>query len=339
MGGATGQNFWQNPMLQFGMGMLGGNQGITGDAAFRNALRGGMGGVLRGQGMAANIARQRQQTELLQLQHMQAQRQMEQSRQLAAAAPQLSAAMMSGDPEVQRQAYAGIASMSPQMLPKMMAAQFGREPTRESAFAEKLRLAGVDPDTPEGQAFVENYLKKPGISITQPPKPPTGYWYKDPSDPTQGIERMKGFKESPEQAGKRAALSVGRDQAMVVKDALITADAQGKPIVDRDLILSMQTNIPWSEGRQRRQELQDSLQAKLRAETGAAATPSELKDILDRYLPSMLDSDGSVVSKMNRLTEFFDRTLEETDPALFNRLRSRAKQTIPSDKPPWELNQ
>jgi hypothetical protein len=65
--------------------------------------------------------------------------------------------LTSGDPERIRKAAIMAA-------PKAFAkTQF--EKPEESAFAEKLRLAGIDPDTPEGQAYVQKMLTKPMTQV------------------------------------------------------------------------------------------------------------------------------------------------------------------------------
>lgn len=43
------QGILSNPLLMMGLGMLGGNQGVTKGAAFSNAMRGGLGGAVAGQ--------------------------------------------------------------------------------------------------------------------------------------------------------------------------------------------------------------------------------------------------------------------------------------------------
>ena len=49
-------------------------------------------------------------------------------------------------------------------MESLLARAFG-QPRAPSAFAEKLSLAGVDPNTPEGQAFVRDLLTKPESSV------------------------------------------------------------------------------------------------------------------------------------------------------------------------------
>ena len=129
MAGTAGQQWWANPYLQAGIGLLSGNQGITGDAAFRNALAGGMSGVLRGQTIASDIAQRQQQQQLAQLQLQQAQRQIAQQQALQAAAPQLVPAILGEDPQARREAWGNILSANPQMLPQILSAQIKQTPT------------------------------------------------------------------------------------------------------------------------------------------------------------------------------------------------------------------
>lgn len=114
------QNVWQDPWFQAGVGMLSANRGPSGGDALQNALRGGMQGMLRGQTTVQDIQRQKAEAALAQQQQQQRAMQLEQQRRLAAAAPQLAPALVSQDPQVQRQAISGIAGIYPEALPGML---------------------------------------------------------------------------------------------------------------------------------------------------------------------------------------------------------------------------
>lgn len=325
---------FSNPMLHAGMAMLSGSMNQQGPP--RNIGQIGMQG-LQAHGMAnmmgQQMSAQQSMVEMRKAEMERKRREEEQLRQQGHMMPGLVGGLMSGDPDTKKMAMMGMLGANPglakTMLPSMMAAP------KESSFAEKLRMANIDPNTPEGQAFVQDIMRKPNasVNIANIPKPPSGFWYKDPTDITQGIEPMEGREIPPEQAGKKAALAVGMEQVNTVRDALISVGPEGNAVVDRKLVATMQGNVPWSEGRQKRQELDDSLQAKLRAETGAAANKEEVEKIMDRYLPSLLDSDEGIVSKMQRLEDFFSKSLQLTDPQLYQKLKERATKGGPK---PWE---
>lgn len=325
-GSTGGFNFGQvmaNPMFNAGMGMLGGSMNQPGQGPQNLGQIGMLGLGSAQQAMMMNMMMQKGRQE-----EEERQRALDQETRRKEALAKLS------DPTYTSGAKQAVMA---EAFPMLAAKQHFTPPPKESGFAEKLRLGNIDPNTPEGQAFVQDVMRRPSasVNIANIPKPPTGFWYKDPADISQGIEPMTGREIPPEQAGKRAALSVGLEQVNTVRDALIGTDTQGNAKVDRQMIATMQGNVPWSTGRQKRQELEDALQAKLRAETGAAANKEEVVNILDRYIPSLLDSDNGVISKMQRLEDFFSKSIQLSDPQLYQKLMGRAEAGGSKPKP-WE---
>lgn len=187
------QNIWQDPMFQFGVGMLAANRGPSGGEALQNALAGGMQGVTRGQTMVSNIDRQQAATELAQQQQQKRAMQLEQQRRLAAAAPQLAPALMSQDPEVRQQAIGGIAGMMPEALPGMLG-QAMRQPSTQkpTSLMQNLASAGYVPGTPEYEQAMLNVLTKPATQISMGEKLPTNYRWVDPQDRMKGVEPIPG---------------------------------------------------------------------------------------------------------------------------------------------------
>lgn len=170
-GGASGAgglaNIWQNPWFQAGIGMLANNQGITGDAAFRNALGGGMTGLLRGQTIRSDIQQREQQRKLIEIQQQQAARTLEQQRRMAAAAPQLSAGLLSEDPATKQQAIQGILSMAPQALPAILSAQLTRKPTEqwETLSATESEALGFKPGAVAQRSLQTGQIRVPGAPL------------------------------------------------------------------------------------------------------------------------------------------------------------------------------
>ena len=90
--------------------------------------------------------------------------------------------------------------------------------------------------------------------------------------------------------------------------------------IDRQLILTMEYNVPFSKGRTLRSQYEDAIQTKLRLETGAAAPQPEVKNVMDRFMPTSLDSDETIIDKMQRFEKYFNTALELADPELYKRL-------------------
>ena len=119
--------------------------------------------------------------------------------------------------------------------------------------------------------------------------------------------------KSPEAAGKIAALAGAKEGMIEIKRRLLDEDGS----INRTLLTTMVTSIPFlgkgipfTEGRELRSVFEDAIEAKLRAETGAAAPEPEKVAILERFLPSLLDDDATILSKMDRLMTFLDTALD-----------------------------
>lgn len=67
-----------------------------------------------------------------------------------------------------------------------------------------------------------------------------------------------------------------------------------------------------SEARIARSALRNAIEAKLRIETGAAATESEVNRTLARFLPTALDTKESAAFKLDELEKFFKTSLSQT---------------------------
>jgi len=175
-----------------------------------------------------------------------------------------------------------------------------------------------------------NELESP-VSPASPaqPQPGPGARITPLSEPTK--------PQSADQAGRGALVSQGAVNATRVRDAIVNPDGS----VNRDIVFSMSSDIPLlgkglpgTEGRGVRSVLEDALASKLRLETGAQANAEELQNIIDRFMPSMLDDDATVRDKMKRLADYFGEALSKTDPALADKLISRAREDGNVPEPP-----
>jgi hypothetical protein len=71
-------------------------------------------------------------------------------------------------------------------------------------------------------------------------------------------------------------------------------------------------NTPFTEGREANTYLLDSIEAKLRAESGAAVPETEVSRAGKRFRPSPLDSDKGVKIKADLLADFLEGAFNKT---------------------------
>ena len=151
------------------------------------------------------------------------------------------------------------------------------------------------------------------------------------------ITPLSGPKPTADQAGRSALVTQGARGAQRVREAIVNTDGS----INRDTVFSMSSDIPLlgkgvpgTKGRGVRSVLEDSLASKLRLETGAQANETELQNIVDRFMPSLLDDDSTIRDKMERLNQFFTDALHKTDPELARTLIDRAAEAGNIPAPP-----
>lgn len=118
---------------------------------------------------------------------------------------------------------------------------------------------------------------------------------------------------TPENAGKVAMAQQAIAGVGTVRGLLF--DKSGN--LNRGLVMAM--SIPGTTGlpgntnaRVARSAIRNAVEAKLRLETGAAATQSEIDRTLDRFLPTVGDTPQSAAFKLGELENFFQMSLAQT---------------------------
>lgn len=86
--------------------------------------------------------------------------------------------------------------------------------------------------------------------------------------------------------------------------------------------------VPFTKGRNVRQSFERTIDAVIRAATGAAVTKEELANYSNAYFPSPLDTDEGVRNKMIALEEFLNGYLETLDPTKNIRVRGSKASSI-----------
>jgi hypothetical protein len=183
---------------------------------------------------------------------------------------------------------------------------------------------GVDYSPPEG--WVIGKVSK-GMEITTNPdgtttvrmgggvKPPSGYRTTEGGN-LEPIPGGPAARQSPEQAAKtqmiETAISSGKQFRDLIYTEPPTADKPGT--IDRALIATMAGNVPFTEGRTANVLIKDSIEAKLRAESGAAVPEPEVKRASERFKPSIFDKDETIELKTQLLDRFLRGALDKIDP-------------------------
>ena len=113
-------------------------------------------------------------------------------------------------------------------------------------------------------------------------------------------------------AGRVALLQQGKQDIQEAKGILFNEKGEMR----RATVAAM--NVPFTAGvgtdaRKAYSRILNSIGGKLRAETGAAAPDSEVKNIAERFMPTQYDTSESAKDKMDRLEEFMTMPLRELE--------------------------
>jgi hypothetical protein len=84
--------------------------------------------------------------------------------------------------------------------------------------------------------------------------------------------------------------------------------------VDRMAVANMAAATPFTQGRTAGQALKNSVEGKLRAESGAAVPEDEVKRAAKRLIASVWDTERGIEWKMERLEGFLMGTVQKMDP-------------------------
>jgi hypothetical protein len=126
-------------------------------------------------------------------------------------------------------------------------------------------------------------------------------------------------------AGRLAMLDQANQDVTDVKGLLFNRDGK----LNKEIVAKMSVPLTAGIGGDARiaySAIYNAVGAKLRAETGATANPGEVKDIANRFMPSLMDDDKSAAYKIDRLQEFLNSSRKIIDP---NGLYGTGKPTSP----------
>jgi hypothetical protein len=120
-----------------------------------------------------------------------------------------------------------------------------------------------------------------------------------PGQPT--VTATPGRAASPARATFDANLNQAQSDVDLAERLLFP-----KGQFDRGMAMSGAAGIPLTQGREARQAIRRAVEIILRLRTGAAAPDQEVRNYVNMFAPSALDSDEGAKTKMDRLRQFFE---------------------------------
>ena len=172
----------------------------------------------------------------------------------------------------------------------------GTAPPAASATGTQPTVTPADGQTQEqatGQAAAREQ-EDTGVDFVQPNLP-------------DGFRQVGAAKVSVGDVGKIASLTEAFRTFKGFESRIINPVTNE---IDRTIIATGQEvagfqGVPFTEGRQVRQEFRDALESRIRIESGAAVPEEEITRMMDRLFPSVFDSDQAIRSKLRRTGRFF----------------------------------
>ena len=228
--------------------------------------------------------------------------------------PQMAQAYMlqGGDP-------AALASMMPQQMDPYQQAKLGidtqklelerqkmaQPPGPQSGIGKVMADFGLDPSNPEHVQRASEIMKSSSagtnVDIKMPapyPAAPQGMHYEgDFSTGNVALKPTPGHQpEISGDAARNAALAPGAvADIQSITGALMGPSGE----VDRGLVTQMYLNVPGTQGRTLRAQLERAIDLMVVNRTGASATPEQMASYWRGYAPSPLDSSATVQEKLN----------------------------------------
>lgn len=112
---------------------------------------------------------------------------------------------------------------------------------------------------------------------------------------------------TPESAAKAQMVEQALTYMPLIRAGLILPNGT----VDRTNVANMNVRTPFTEGRTLSTYVMDAVEAKLRAESGAAVPEPEVKRAAKRFIPAVGDDDAQVKIKLNNLETYLKGTSDK----------------------------
>ena len=133
-------------------------------------------------------------------------------------------------------------------------------------------------------------------------KPPSGFRYTEDGQSLEPIPGGPGDTLSPTEAAKVQLVESAMASHQEFQKFIVNEDGA----INRINIGNMNVRMPFTDGRSANVLLLDSIEAKLRAESGAAVPKTEVDRAGKRFRPSLLDNDETIMIKMRLMDDFLN---------------------------------
>jgi len=140
---------------------------------------------------------------------------------------------------------------------------------------------------------------------------------KDPNRPGVAVS-LYDPKQTIKEAGQLANVNQAVEELKQVRNTFINPDGS----VNRAQMLAGTLGVPFTKGRGAAGFIEKAVEIKLRAATGQAARPDEMKMYGKMFGPSSLDSDELIKYKLDSFENWMQTVVDVTDP--LGSLRERA---------------
>jgi len=190
----------------------------------------------------------------------------------------------------------------------------------ENVIQEEMQADGTWKEVGRGPRFAKT-VPPAAVPGEQGAKPPAGYrWKPDgslekipggPADKPEPAPKPEGL--TPENAGKvamsqQAVEGIGTTRGIIFdKEGNLNRGIVGA--INLPIVSGLPNN---SQARIARTAMRNAIEAKLRIETGAAATEPEVQRTLARFMPTVADTKESAKFKLDELEKFFKSSLSLT---------------------------
>jgi len=187
------------------------------------------------------------------------------------------------------------------------------------------RTGEVSSTAPIGQPRISRQPTGTTVNVNpgQTFKIPAGFMLKESADPSQGVIPIPGGpadRLSPEKATKLQLLEDALSDLNAAKQLIFQDGDVDKGDIDRFNLFTAKFGVPGTEGRELDGLILNAIEAKLRAESGAAVPETEVERKARTFIPRPGDTSSQIRGKINRMEAFFEGTISKTDPELAERL-------------------
>lgn len=187
---------------------------------------------------------------------------------------------------------------------------FGTQDMRLAA--AQIEASSINPSATDVVVQLGKVAKRYGVKITD-----IAGALKDVNKPAAEINI--NTKQTVAEAGKLANVNQAISELQQVRQTFINPDGS----INRTQMVAGAWSLPFTKGKGAAQFIEKAVEIKLRAATGAAARPDEMRMYEKMFGPSAFDSDEIIKYKLDSFENWMQTVAETTDPE--GELRSRAE--------------